>query len=1515
MMKRAFAILTAITVLLCINANADFTFNENGIYYETADFDEYDNAFSFPKESAVGQDDLIYSRNGANVTVYNSRGYSYLNYFATGDNANHGMQAVKRFRHTYTAEDKSAVLSFTARAAEKSERRIWFKNGNGTDLYFTMKLDADFEFSGTKNNAKVYITAFDYDDGEMHDFKFVFDLENGYVKLYFDGELAAENIALKSGFELYEARFSSAVRASGWNIENIEASNDESLMPGTVKAEYSNDMLALSANGDCEIKYALGADRAAALKTFKSGAITYENEVSFNKSKMFVAAKAVGKDSRLEGPLTVTEAKAKKAVYECDDFSDFEDGKAIPAGAYGNYNGYSMDNYGTGASVVNDGASSYIKLVPNGDTVNENRAHRLVKTFMNTYSAGSARLSFSMKADSAERKTVTVGSVSLNLPNDGDFFLTGFDYPSGTNYNTAYIQRNDSYSDGKWHTFTFDLNFSENYMNIYLDGEIIEPYNCYWSASAYGSKPKKNIPIKDGEALSFVKFSADLKNDAVCIDNLQITDMPETMPSAVGAECERGTVTLSAKNGSIYYAVAGTAALAYEKLGEAELYQAPFALTEKRSYVAAFAINEEGGGKGPVSIGGPFESGSIVNIRYTDGSGNLLDGKLLTDSVWLKFTCAESELSGEAVTAAYDSGGRLVRICRNPFSAAQASDEKKFEMSGISADGAQIRLKTIFVKSLGSLSPICEPYEEILKLDTPEFNFESGSEGWTAESGSVYVTDRSWYEDDGTPIAEKEGTYFLSTRYNENGAEVCGEAAIVNSPVFTVKTPVITFVAGGGDSECRVHLCSADNEVLMSSDLPQKHLSRTVWNVSGYSGREVYIKLIDESSENGISIDAVRMTGIADESDADAAEGYYSGYCTDLNGAVTAAEFITAAVHASGNVSANEEQSIALAKSGNIASGDTAASQGKVKLYRSTDSFSLSEPITRGNAAVILSRLWDKDAQGDARRSDVADVNRGRYSSLISDYASIESEEMKTAAVNVFALGIMKTRGGVFAADEYITGSEAAAAIVRAFDSSRCASDYAADSGFYVPTVFGSGMVLQRNKPIHVWGGAADGSSISVRLESADGAVGTSASATAKNGKWEVVLDPVSDTTKSYTMTVSDGTTDQIFTDVLAGEVWLLSGQSNMQTPVNAYMDTSINGNIRSLGEDAASYSGKIRYFSQAHSYSSAEKQEVRRGTWLECNSANVWNFSATGYMFARKLHDLLNVPVGLVYAAQGATGIQTWMSNETLHTDSAVAERAFEQNSSARGSQGKSPSYFYNAMIAPIKGITLGGILWYQGESNAADGAFYETLLKTHISGMRNDFYSGADLPFVFMQLAPYSGIDFTQVRESMRKVSEEVSNTAMAVQIDSAPESNNPAPIHPYNKALVGERLARAAFVCAYGGERAKNLSPSFASAVKDGERLIVKLKDTSGELSTLDSEACTAFMIAGEDGAFYPADCEIIDGSHVALTSSDVAEPRFVRYAWGAQTVTDSSCNNFLYNSAMLPLGPFEARANAE
>lgn len=473
-----------------------------------------------------------------------------------------------------------------------------------------------------------------------------------------------------------------------------------------------------------------------------------------------------------------------------------------------------------------------------------------------------------------------------------------------------------------------------------------------------------------------------------------------------------------------------------------------------------------------------------------------------------------------------------------------------------------------------------------------------------------------------------------------------------------------------------------------------------------------------------------------------------------------------------------------------------------------------------------------------------------------------------------------------------------------------------------VASVFGDHMVLQRGKPIRVWGRAAVGESVSVAF--AERRVRVTAD---ERGRWRVELEALA--AGGPHELVVEGESGKIsLKDILIGEVWICSGQSNMEWPLFACDN--------SAAETAAANYPAIRLFT-VEKTTAPEPRESCKGKWVPCTPDEAWRFSGVAYFFGRKLHQELDVPIGLVHSSWGGTPAQSWTSRPALESDSLFAEElanwdklvedypetkrvydaqmeAFEK---ARVSGAPIPlqpaeliapdhpwrcSALYNAMIAPLVPMSIAGAIWYQGESNADKAQQYATLFPLTIRDWRQAFGQG-DFPFLFVQLAnhmprydvPQDYSAWADLRESQLKTLE-VSNTAMAVAIDLGDACD----IHPRNKRDVGERLSFAALAKAYGKSCVYS-GPMIELSEVSGSELRLHFSHTDGGLVAKGGNKLTGFAVAGTDKRFVWADARI-EGSTVIVRSDKVSEPVAVRYAWA----DNPACN--LYNGAGLPASPF-------
>ena len=417
-----------------------------------------------------------------------------------------------------------------------------------------------------------------------------------------------------------------------------------------------------------------------------------------------------------------------------------------------------------------------------------------------------------------------------------------------------------------------------------------------------------------------------------------------------------------------------------------------------------------------------------------------------------------------------------------------------------------------------------------------------------------------------------------------------------------------------------------------------------------------------------------------------------------------------------------------------------------------------------------------------------------------------------------------------------------------------------------LPSVLNSHMVLQRDMPIPVWGWADAGEKVTVSLDDET----TTATADA-DGRWQVSLPAMKADGRTHSLSVSGKNTVKL-DDILIGDVWVGSGQSNMEWSL-----TNTHGAAEAI---AAAKHPNIRLFhvKKVQKPQPADDVEVTRH-WSVCTPESVPAFSAVLYYFGRKLHEEVDVPIGLVNSSWGGSPIEPWTV-----TDS--------------GSGG-----MYNGMIAPLQPFAVRGAIWYQGETNVMqkNGPAYLDKMKALVEGWRKAWNS--ELPFYFVQIAPWSGRyeqgELPALWEA-QVASLKIPRTGMAVTTDLV---DNIADIHPRNKLDVGNRLARWALAKTYGRKDIVYSGPLFRSAKVEGSAIRVEFAHTADGLKSRDGEALTEFQIAGADGEFVDAEAKV-DGKTVVVSSAKVAEPRNVRFGW------HKVANPNLVNSEGLPASPFQS-----
>jgi sialate O-acetylesterase len=476
-----------------------------------------------------------------------------------------------------------------------------------------------------------------------------------------------------------------------------------------------------------------------------------------------------------------------------------------------------------------------------------------------------------------------------------------------------------------------------------------------------------------------------------------------------------------------------------------------------------------------------------------------------------------------------------------------------------------------------------------------------------------------------------------------------------------------------------------------------------------------------------------------------------------------------------------------------------------------------------------------------------------------------------------------------------------------------------------LPHVLSDHAVLQRDRPIHIWGWATPGAHLTAHFRAQ-----TVAAEANPLGKWSLWLAPES-AGGPYTLTISGDGPDVTISDLLVGDVWFASGQSNMEIPLKGFPGSAV---IKDADEEiAAATNPKLRLLLVEHKSSDVPVND-EPDTWTLCAPETATNFSAVAYFFGREIAAHEDVPVGLIDSTWGGTPADSWVSMDTLgshpellpafasrarfadeQSDLAVqlaTEKAEDEAARAAGKPVPQhpwhpdeiswlPAGLYNGMIAPFTPLSIRGFLWYQGETNSAHdrAPYYNSLFSSLIGDWRMHFEQGA-LPFFFVQISSFNspGEDWGRVRDAQRRTLA-VARTAMAVTLDVGEADN----VHPPDKQTVGHRLALAARHMVYG-ENVAYGSPLFRQATTelqpDGNTAMRVWFDNAQGL-TSHGQPIDAFELAGADDHFVPAQARIA-GETVVVSSTALPHPVYVRYGWMGVVA------NSLFNAAGLPMSTF-------
>jgi len=449
-----------------------------------------------------------------------------------------------------------------------------------------------------------------------------------------------------------------------------------------------------------------------------------------------------------------------------------------------------------------------------------------------------------------------------------------------------------------------------------------------------------------------------------------------------------------------------------------------------------------------------------------------------------------------------------------------------------------------------------------------------------------------------------------------------------------------------------------------------------------------------------------------------------------------------------------------------------------------------------------------------------------------------------------------------------------------------------------LPKILGNDMVLQRDKPCPIWGTATAGEKVSVKFGKQ-----TKSTITDASGNWKVVLDPMTASNQPTTLTVT-GTNTVTLNNILVGEVWICSGQSNMAYEMRknskvAKPDTSTANSP--VDELERAHNPAIRIFLVTQKNLTVDKNPNHTG-WNIAQDSALKAFSAAGYFFAKKLNQELHVPIGIICSAISGSRIEPWLPEEAFE-NSAYFKSAGKDSAKAGGDHGK----FYHRMIEPLAPLAIKGFLWYQGEANVLETISYTHKMLLLINSWRS-LWQEQSLPFYYVQIVPYyySKMSPTTVIPpntepafwEAQTMALKIPNTGMIQTTDLNDDVKN---LHPPYKWEIGRRLALVALAKTYGEKNLVYSGPVYESMKINGNKVILDFKYTGKGLESHNGKPLSYFTIAGSNGKFVDANATI-EGNKIVVSAPSVSSPTAVRFGW-----TEDAQPN-LFNKDGLPAMPF-------
>lgn len=446
-----------------------------------------------------------------------------------------------------------------------------------------------------------------------------------------------------------------------------------------------------------------------------------------------------------------------------------------------------------------------------------------------------------------------------------------------------------------------------------------------------------------------------------------------------------------------------------------------------------------------------------------------------------------------------------------------------------------------------------------------------------------------------------------------------------------------------------------------------------------------------------------------------------------------------------------------------------------------------------------------------------------------------------------------------------------------------------------LPKVLGSNMVLQQNADVNLWGKADADAKITVKVSWDKAKIKTQAD---ENGNWAVKVATPAGSFDKYTISISDGE-ELVLENVMIGDVWISSGQSNMEMPVRGWERQPVE-NSKEYILSAAKYADKIRMFTvkRARSYN-VDKEDCEGGEWYCASPKSVAEMSAVAYLFAYNVIDAVDFPIGIITTNWGGTRIESWMPMKAL--EDILSKEQIEHKHNVHSIK---PTELYCAMVAPITKFNARGFLWCQGCSNLSDIDHYDVMMARMVQQWREDWGDKENkMPFYFTMIAPYSygnsrAISYPLFVECQVRALDKIPNSAMAATTDAGDEYC----IHPAKKNEVGERMAAFAMRDLYGQGGVDVVAPTYESYKIDKNTVVVTLKNVGVGLQPGYGKWVKGFEVAGADKVFHPAAAHVSGHREVRVWSDKVKEPVAVRYAFRNYIACD------LANILGVPVPPF-------